>query len=139
MSKKAQFTYKKSAVSPPYLAEVRDYFEPLEYLPPVSYKNASRYKNLKTLKDETNGRIHHESSIQQIVPLSSGDDTYVTITNETENRLDIIAFQAYGSPRYWWVIALANYLIDPFDIPVGSTLRIPPLLSLYKSGGVLNG
>jgi len=139
MSKKSQFTYKKSAVSPPYLAGVRDYYEPMEYLPTISYGNASRYKNLRTLKDEENGRIHHESPIQQVIPLSNSDDTYITVTNETENRLDIIAYQSYGSPRYWWVIALANYIIDPFDIPVGTTLRIPPMLSLYKSGGVLNG
>ena len=139
MSKKSQFTYKLGAMSPAYLTEVREYFEPLEYLPPVSYKNASRYKNLRTLKDETNGRIHHESPIQQAIKKSSGDDTYVTITNETENRLDIVAYKVYGSPRYWWVIALANYIIDPFSIPAGSTLRVPPLLSLYKSGGVLNG
>lgn len=139
MSKKSQFTYKKSAVSPPYLAEFRDYYEPLEYLPTVSYKNASRYKSLRTLKDETNGRIHHESYVQQAIPLSNSDDEYVTVTNETENRLDLIAYQYYGSPRYWWVIALANYILDPFEIPAGSTLRVPPMLSLYKSGGVLNG
>lgn len=138
MSKKPQFTYRKSAVSPPYLAEFKDYYEPLEYLPTVAYKNASRYKNLRTIKDEETGKIHHESWNQQAIPLSS-DDVYVTVTNETENRLDIIAYQQYGSARYWWILALANYIIDPFEIPTGSTLRVPPLLSLYKSGGVLNG
>jgi len=138
MSKKPQFTYRRSAVSPPFLAEVREYFEPLEYLPNISYKNASRYKNLRTLKDFENGRIHHESWNQQAIPISNDDD-YFTVTNETENRLDMVAYKYYGSPRYWWVIALANYIIDPFDVPVGLTLRIPPLLSLYKSGGVLNG
>ena len=139
MSKKSQFTYKKSAVSPPYLAEFRDHYETMEYLPSVIYKNASRYKNLRTLKDSENGRIHHESPVQQAISISNSDDEYVTITNETENRLDLVAYKYYGSARYWWIIALANYIIDPFDIPVGSVLRVPPLLSLYKSGGVLNG
>ena len=139
MSKKPQFTYKRSAVSPPYLSGVREYFEPLEYLSTVSYKNASRYKNLRTIKDNENGRIHHESWNQQAIPISNSDDDYYTVTNETEGRLDIIAYKYYGSPRYWWIISLANYIIDPFDVPVGTTLRIPPLLSLYKSGGVLNG
>ena len=139
MSKKAQFTYKRSNVSPAYIAEVKDYFEPLEYLPTVSYKNASRYKNLRTIQDVYSGKIHHESYIQQAIQRSNADDAYETVTLETENRLDIIAYKYYGSPRYWWVIALANYIIDPFDIPAGSVLRIPPLLSLYKSGGILNG
>ena len=44
----------------------------------------------------------------------------------------------YNTPKYWWIIALSNYILDPFDIPVGTNLRIPPLLSLYNSGGVLN-
>ena len=139
MSKKAQFTYKRNAVSPPYLAGIRDHFEPLEYLPPIIYKNASRYKNLRTLRDTETGKVHHESWSQQAIPISSSDDEYITVTLETENRLDILAYNYYGSPRYWWVIALANYIIDPFDVPAGITLRIPPMLSLYKSGGVLNG
>ena len=138
MGKKREFTYRRSDVSPAYLAEIRDYIEPLEYLPAISYKNACRYKNLRTIKDEETGKIHHESWNQKVID-SSTDDTYVTVTNETENRLDILAFNYYGSARYWWVIALANYIIDPFEVPAGSVLRIPPLLSLYKSGGVLNG
>lgn len=138
MSKKSQFTYERSDLSPAYLAETREYFEQLEYLPTVSYSNACRYKNLRTLKDEETGKIHHESWSQQVIEETT-EDTYVTVTNETENRLDMIAYTYYGSARYWWVVALANYIKDPFDVKVGMTLRIPPLLSLYKSGGVLNG
>ena len=36
-------------------------------------------------------------------------------------------------------IALANEILDPFDVPVGTYLRIPPLVSLYNTGGVLSG
>ena len=55
------------------------------------------------------------------------------VTEIEENRLDIVATKFYNTPRYWWVIALANYIIDPFDIPIGTRLRIPPLISLYNS------
>ena len=51
----------------------------------------------------------------------------------------MISANFYGTPRYWWVIALANYIIDPFEVPVGLQLRIPPLISLYNKGGVFGG
>lgn len=138
MGKKAEFTYRRSDCSPTYLEYLREYYPQMEYQPAIQYKNSSRYKNLRTLKDDVTGRIHHESSIQRVVQKST-DDEYVTITNETEGRLDMLALEYYGSARYWWILALANYIIDPFDVPVGTLIRIPPIISLYQSGGVLNG
>lgn len=132
-----EYSAKKVDVSPAFLAEIREHFDSIEYLPPITYKNASRYKNLRTIQDK-DGNIYHESWFQKYVDHSS-DDIYYVVTNDEENRLDIIATMFYNSPRYWWVVALANYIIDPFDIPVGTQLRIPPLLALYNSGGVLHG
>lgn len=42
-----------------------------------------------------------------------------------EDRLDLLAFRYYGDEDYWWVIALANRISDPFSIVPGRTLRIP--------------
>ncbi len=40
-------------------------------------------------------------------------------------RLDTIAHRYYGDSDYWWVIALANRIQDPFSLTVGQRLRIP--------------
>ena len=40
-------------------------------------------------------------------------------------RLDTVAHRYYGDSDYWWVIALANRIQDPFRLTVGSILRIP--------------
>jgi nucleoid-associated protein YgaU len=40
-------------------------------------------------------------------------------------RLDVIAHKYYGDEDYWWVIALANRIMDPFTLEVGRRLRIP--------------
>jgi hypothetical protein len=40
-------------------------------------------------------------------------------------RLEIIAHQYYGDEDYWWVIALANRILDPFSLTPGTRLRIP--------------
>lgn len=41
------------------------------------------------------------------------------------DRLDAIAERRYGDPDYWWVIALANRIKDPFRISAGTILKIP--------------
>lgn len=58
--------------------------------------------------------VFNEDSIEQ----------YHRVTEEDMNRLDIISDKFYGSPYYWWVIALANNITDPFYVPVGITLKI---------------
>lgn len=131
------YSYSKLDVSPSILSDIREHFSGIEYMSPILYKNNSRYKNIRTIQDD-DGNIYHESWVQQTVDKSSSDEYYI-VTEQSENRLDIIANIYYNTPRYWWVIALANYIIDPFDIPIGTQLRIPPLISLYNEGGVLNG
>ena len=131
------YSYSKLDVSPSRLSDIREHFSGIKYMSPILYKNNSRYKNIRTIQDNE-GNIYHESWIQQTVDKSSNDEYYI-VTEQSENRLDIIANIYYNTPRYWWVIALANYIIDPFDIPIGTQLRIPPLISLYNEGGVLNG
>ena len=40
-------------------------------------------------------------------------------------RLDSLASVYYGDDELWWVIALANRIMDPFSLTVGMRLRIP--------------
>lgn len=41
------------------------------------------------------------------------------------DRLDLLAHKYFGDEEYWWVIALANRIHDPFSLTVGARLRIP--------------
>lgn len=127
---------RRQAVSPKYLAKIRTIFVQREYLSPRIYNNNSRYKNLRRLEGEK-GKLYHENWIKKYIDESS-EDQFMTVSLDDENRLDIISNRYYGTPRYWWVIALANEIIDPFDIPIGMYLRIPSLISLYNTGGVLS-
>lgn len=124
-----KYIIKRYNVSPEYLSEEREEFKQRKYLNPIIYKNDSRYKNLRTLYDANRKVIVHENWNKTSIMVSSRDK-YYTVDMVTENRLDIIANSYYNSPRYWWVIALANDINDPFDVPKGVTLRIPPLSSI---------
>lgn len=133
-----KFTIRNSNISPAYLAQFREKFEDLEYLNPREYKDVSRYKNVRTIQDKDTAKIYHETMNQYTVDKENEESTYI-VGIETENRLDLVSFRCYTTAKYWWVIALANYIIDPFDVPYGTVLRIPSLTSLYEKGGILYG
>jgi len=58
--------------------------------------------------------------------------TYVTFKAGYVGRLDLASYDAYGTPILWWVIALANDIIDPFDSSfVNTLLQIPDVLDIY--------
>ena len=69
-------------------------------------------------------------------------DIIYTVENFYEGRLDLIASVFYNEPRYWWVIAQYNNILDPFkETTAGKVLTIPSKdrLSLMlgrKMGGV---
>lgn len=53
------------------------------------------------------------------------DRVYV-VENIYEGRLDNISNAFYGEPRYWWVIAQFNNILDPStEIVAGRALLIP--------------
>lgn len=69
-------------------------------------------------------------------------DIVYTVENFYEGRPDLIASVFYNEPRYWWVIAQYNNILDPFsEITAGRVLLIPskdrlPLMLLSRKGGV---
>jgi hypothetical protein len=69
------------------------------------------------------------------------DDTVYVVEKRFEGRLDQIAAVYLGEPRYWWVIAQYNNILDPYsEISEGAILYIPKIekvkaLMSGKTGG----
>ena len=62
----------------------------------------------------------------------SGDAAVVRIrelpgdgSGRAGERLDQVAQEQYGDPAYWRLLASANDLADPLNVPVGTRLRLP--------------
>jgi hypothetical protein len=74
-------------------------------------------------------------------PTSSSDIQYI-VENRYANRLDLISAIFYGEPRYAWVIAQYNNILDPFtEVSAGRILILPSFDRLNalvgtKKGGV---
>lgn len=52
-------------------------------------------------------------------------DNYHEITVIDQYRLDLISYKYYLTVEYWWIIATANDILDPFNLEIGTILRIP--------------
>jgi len=90
-----------------------------------------RYRNRKiTIEKETNNRIEGIPKYMDI-PIHP-NDLYIQANDGT--RLDIVSQQYYNTPRYWWVLALANKMgKGTLYVTPGFQLRIPHNPEQYSS------
>ena len=55
----------------------------------------------------------------------------------SSDRFYKLAYQFYGDPTYWWVIAFWNYTPLEADVQLGQTLKIPiPLEKVINALGL---
>ena len=93
------------------------------------YPSTSRYRGSRYYKREVSRnvfRIEPESWNPKVIPES--ELTRMTKVNPGEvGALDLISERVYGTDRLWWVIAMANDVIDPFnEVVSGLELKYPP-------------
>ena len=58
-------------------------------------------------------------------PSFSGGSYRHEVTEIDKYRPDLISYDYYETTDYYWVVLLANSILDPFDIEVGTILRLP--------------
>ena len=105
------------------------------YMNPKKYNYVNRYGNTRRIVSE-DGTIFYET-VSNYKITESNEDSYITVENMP--RLDIISYNMYGNSSYWWMIAMANNILDAFEeIPNGTVLRIPNIASVYSDGNVLS-
>lgn len=107
----------------------------LKFVRPRKYKHVSRYSIYRQIIDDENN-MYTETSNQTPID-NSQYDKYHEVLKEEVGRLDIISNKYYNTPVYFWVIAMANNIIDPFNIHEGEVLRIPNFNSTMNWNGPL--
>lgn len=109
----------------------------MRYAKPRKYRRISRYGIYRQIIDDYNETYTETTNPTPVV--ETDQDIYHEVLREEENRLDIISNKYYKSPEFWWVIAMANNLIDPMYVKAGTIVRVPPITSLFKWKGALYG
>lgn len=64
--------------------------------------------------------------------VNTNDSIYHIVRGSEDNRLDLIANKYYSNPQYWWMIAMANNIIDPFVLVPGTTIIVPNIDAFYQ-------
>jgi len=86
-----------------------------------------RYEHSRKDKDQK-----YETFRGPAIPRSNQD---LYMFSREGDRLDLIANEFYGDPRYWWIIAEANNLgKGSFAVPTGLQLRIPKPIEGLQEG-----
>lgn len=99
-----------------------------------SPSKVSRYKAFKAYMTRENVYLENPSYIE--VP-EHPDDTFFLVTGPYVDRLDLISHKFYNESKLWWVIAEANQIINPLEVPINSLLRIPAKSTLFGAGGLI--
>ena len=107
----------------------------MRYAEPRKYGYDSRYGKYRQIIEGNNHWI--ETFNKSEIP-KSDNDIYHTVTIQQAYRPDIISRLYYNDPTLYWVILLANDMVDPFILDAGTIVRIPTFISLYSNNGVLN-
>lgn len=55
----------------------------------------------------------------------SEKDKFTAITKRYEFRPDLLSFDAYGTPDFWWKILEANNISDIYNFTAGLNIRLP--------------
>lgn len=84
---------------------------------------AQRYANILPVLRDKNNKRYTKTNIYPEVEQTSEDQYFFTVWGD---RLDNIAFEFYGDPELWWIIATANNIRrDTWYLTPGTQLRIP--------------
>ncbi len=86
----------------------------------------SRYLNSEIINYVTEGKKYLTfKTWKRPTRTSSASDQYYVINAGTQFRPDIVAKRAYGKEGWWWIILLANNMIDVLEFEAGKTILIP--------------
>ena len=82
-----------------------------------------RYEEFGNILKQPNGKRRYASLRYVKIPQKSSD---LYIMGRRSDRMDNLAAQYYGDPRYWVILAKANNLnTGSLMVPINRRLRIP--------------
>ena len=86
-----------------------------------NYKVTHRGKTLKTVTPSPRFYNYPDTVV--------GKSNLIIVPSGFRGRPDLLSFHVYGTPDYWWLLLLANDIVDPYEeLKEGIQLKIPKVL-----------
>lgn len=84
-----------------------------------------RYLKFSEIINVSQGKRRYSSLYYPNIPERDND---IYIISKRGDRVDLLSYQYYRDPRYWWIIQRENNLpAGTFVIPPGLRIRIPSI------------
>jgi hypothetical protein len=103
----------------------------------ISNSTLSRYRNKRiiTLFDNTTF-IEFIRKSMIYTPVAAEDQYYFTPAGK-KNRPDLLSYELYGTPIFYWIILSDNNLVSPLQMSANLTLRVPSLPNIVNDSKII--
>lgn len=88
----------------------------------------SKFDRHQYFSQYVNGVFVPDPLLNQVTPAALGPEpgTYMVVEEDLRDPT-LISYKIYRTTSLWWLILMANEIIDPFkDLYLGRVLKIPP-------------
>lgn len=103
----------------------------------TSNSTLSRYRNKRilTLFDNTTfiEFIRRDMIYTEVAPT----DQYYFVPAGKKTRPDLLSYELYGTPIFYWVILADNNLVSPLQMRTNLTLRVPGLANIVNNKKII--
>lgn len=102
-----------------------------------SNSTLSRYKNKRvlTLFDKTTFIEFIRKSM--LYTDKAPGDQYYFVDSGKRLRPDLLSYELYGTPIFYWVILSDNNLVSPLQVKTNLTLRVPELSNIVNNEKII--
>lgn len=112
----------------------------IQYTACRNYDHISRYRGLRQVIHSPGIPKDRILALENANPFTTRrtEIFYHEVTNDEENRLDLIAYRELGSTQYAWIISYFNNIEDGYTVRLGQKLKIPKsVFDLFNTGEIL--
>lgn len=102
-----------------------------------SNSTLSRYKNKRVLTLFDNTTFIEFIRKSQLYTEKASTDQYYFIDVSKRLRPDLLSYELYGTPIFYWVLLSDNNLVSPLQAKTNLTLRVPSLSNIVNNSKLI--
>ena len=102
-----------------------------------SNSTLSRYRNKRILTLFDNTTFIEFIRKDMLYTPVEAEDQYYFASSAKKNRPDLLSYELYGTPIFYWMILSDNNLVSPLQMRANLTLRVPSLSSIVNNKKII--